>query len=455
MSMRENRTRLEKSDAYSLAELPAGYVWNDQNPAERLALLWAYWPQLQSHAAEIMKRPAMWECSSGCFLNLGPLYCDLDLGGLMQRWCAPEEGNPWLQRSADGRLFHVEYATYGLSGRFFGSRAVSMETGELTKELEIDRMQIKARPPFHGPFRRRRRRGVPWRLPTGLVRPVHNTYIKWLHWSEDPVALAYSIEDPGRRLENPTMKLHEVVSHFLPHPPVVVHVPHLSAHVPLRGYRLLPRMEVARAAEACADWYMDELLPAVPGVVQVLPRVSRLVVDVTRSASDPEVIPTRLPDGRLLRPAEPDNERRDMLAAYHRQHHNLLNLHLDTSLELHDSARLLTLQGVSGEDQPDVCIGFNPSHMAPGLDDILRALCAGHGFSCRVKPLFNGVPQRYRDDPRVVSIYLYIRRDLYLDESTRAKKPEGFRRLQALVLECAKAMHGIDDLRFTIYDLES
>lgn len=117
--------------------------------------------------------------------------------------------------------------------------------------------------------------------------------------------------------------------------------------------------------------------------------------------------------------------------------------HLSTSLEFHDSARLLTLRDASGEDQPDVCIGFNPSHIAPGLDDILRALCAEHGFSCRVKPMFSGVPQRYRDDPRVVSVHLYIRRDLYLDESTHAKKPEGFRRLQALVLECAKAMHGI------------
>lgn len=115
--------------------------------------------------------------------------------------------------------------------------------------------------------------------------------------------------------------------------------------------------------------------------------------------------------------------------------------HLHTSLEFHDSARLLTLRDASGEDQPDVCIGFNPSHIAPGLDDILRALCAGHGFSCRVKPMFSGVPQRYRNDPRMVSVHLYIRRDLYLDETTHAKKPEGFRRLQALVLECAKALH--------------
>ena len=46
MSMREYRTRYEKSDAYSLAELPAGYAWEEQSPAERQALLWAYCPQI-------------------------------------------------------------------------------------------------------------------------------------------------------------------------------------------------------------------------------------------------------------------------------------------------------------------------------------------------------------------------------------------------------------------------
>lgn len=117
--------------------------------------------------------------------------------------------------------------------------------------------------------------------------------------------------------------------------------------------------------------------------------------------------------------------------------------HLSTSLEFHHSARRLTLRDVSAEDGPDVCIGFNPSHIAPGLDATLRACCAGHGFSCKVKAMFSGVPQAYRDAPRVVSVHLYIWRGLYLDESTHAKKPEGFRHLQSLVLDCAKAMHGI------------
>ena len=46
MSKKPNRMRLEKSDAYSLAELPAGYAWEEQSPAERQALLWAYCPQI-------------------------------------------------------------------------------------------------------------------------------------------------------------------------------------------------------------------------------------------------------------------------------------------------------------------------------------------------------------------------------------------------------------------------
>lgn len=194
------------------------------------------------------------------------------------------------------------------------------------------------------------------------------------------------------------MSLMELAGHFLPHPPVVAQVISEPAqpepHLHLAGLLpAVPSVVTGNPERAAAHLHLAGLLPAVPGVV----------------TGDPERVAA----------------------------------HLHTSLEFHNSARLLTLQGVSGEDQPDVCIGFNPSHIAPGLDDILRALCAAHGFPCRVKAMFHGVPQDFQDDSRVVSVHLYIRRDLYLDESTHAKKPEGFRRLQSLVLECAKAMHGI------------
>lgn len=115
--------------------------------------------------------------------------------------------------------------------------------------------------------------------------------------------------------------------------------------------------------------------------------------------------------------------------------------HLSTSLEFHNSARLLTLHGVSGEGEPDVCIAFNPAHIAPGLDDTLRAGCARLGFSCAVKAMFSSVPPVFREDARVLSVHLYIRSGLYLKECADADKAGVYRRLQALVLDCAQTLH--------------
>lgn len=85
--------------------------------------------------------------------------------------------------------------------------------------------------------------------------------------------------------------------------------------------------------------------------------------------------------------------------------------------------------------RPEVCIGTDDFHTAKWLADLVGATCRGLGLSHARNTPFAGcyVPlSMYRQDSRVWSVMLEVRRDVYLDEA--ATRPhEGETRVADLV----------------------
>ena len=82
---------------------------------------------------------------------------------------------------------------------------------------------------------------------------------------------------------------------------------------------------------------------------------------------------------------------------------------------------------------PEICIGTDPQHTSLALRDLVVDHFVGHGFEVMLDKPFRGalIPNAfYGKDPRVQSIMVELRRDLYMDEATGKKVDVGFKRMQ-------------------------
>jgi hypothetical protein len=98
--------------------------------------------------------------------------------------------------------------------------------------------------------------------------------------------------------------------------------------------------------------------------------------------------------------------------------------------------------------QPEIGLGTDAFHTPPALRELARVYFAGHGLEVGVDVPFSGtfVPTRFwRSDPRVHSLMVEVRRDLYMDEATGAKNG-GFARIQDLLsgLRAVLAKHALE-----------
>lgn len=239
--------------------------------------------------------------------------------------------------------------------------------------------------------------------------------------------------------------------------PLLLHIPHASTRLPEADLLdfCLPPAAVHRELLRLTDWHADELFAAgFPAEQVVRADISRLVVDVERFADDAResaaavgmgATYVRTSRGETLRVLTPAR-RAELLERYYWPHHRALDglaaetlgrfgrcLILDAHTYPAEALPTQTEFGVT----PEIVLGTEEEHTSPALRAFAEGFFLRHGLDVAVDRPFRGamVPGAFHgNDPRVQSIMVEVRRDLYLDESTGERGP-GFGRVQKVVTE--------------------
>ena len=227
------------------------------------------------------------------------------------------------------------------------------------------------------------------------------------------------------------------------HPALVVHVPHASRHIPaqVRNGILLDDELLEHELDLMTDSFTDQIarraiaISGVPALVVAAP-VSRLVGDVERIPDDREpmntvgmgAVYTRTHDLRPLR-EHPDPT---LLDGWFHPHAANVTAAVDAALRAHGAGVLLDVHSYPSErlpyelaspddPRPQVCLGTDPTHTPSWL--IAEAVRAFDGLEIGLDTPFAGtyVPlAHYGTDPRVVSLMIELRRDIYMTETPPA-----------------------------------
>ena len=269
----------------------------------------------------------------------------------------------------------------------------------------------------------------------------------------------------GSTIPNQPMNF-EIISRASARPiPLVVHVPHSSTIIPpdIRQTLCLDDHALQRELLCMTDWYTDRLFDPVLelGGTLFVNRVSRMVVDPERFPDDTQevmatkgmgAVYTKTADGRALRTQMSPEDRTRLLEAYFHPYAKAFADLVSQMLDWH--GRCVILDGHSfpsvplpyelnqRTDRPHICLGTDDVHTPESLVSGIRNLCAAQGLRAEQNRPFAGtyVPLRYwHSDPRVSSVMMEIRRDLYMDERTGGETP-GLFRIRALVLRVMRMM---------------
>jgi N-formylglutamate deformylase len=233
---------------------------------------------------------------------------------------------------------------------------------------------------------------------------------------------------------------------------IVVHVPHSATLIPgeVRQQIVLDDEQLADELLCMTDWYVDELfaLPIGEALACVYP-VSRLVCDPERFENDDlepmaqrgmGVIYTATHTLGTLRPQVTPTQREDLLERYYRPHHRrlteavaqvmrsegrclIVDAHSYPSLPLPYELDQ-TPAGSQPRERPAICLGTDDYHTPPALRAAALAAFSARFDSVVCDEPFSGalVPAAFwRCEPRVHSIMVEVRRDLYMDEKTGAR----------------------------------
>jgi len=239
--------------------------------------------------------------------------------------------------------------------------------------------------------------------------------------------------------------------------PILVHLPHDSTVIPPadRADFLISASDLCLEQLRLTDWHTAALyVEGVPADSIVRAEVSRLVVDVERFADDRlercaalgmGATYVRTCDGRPLRTLSPER-RAELMARYYWPHHRRLDEAAAERLARFGRCVILDAHSFPTGPLPtqvdfsaplEIGVGTQPGHTSPELRALAEDFFRAHGFTVGVDIPFSGamVPNRFFGaEPRVQSLMIEVRRDLYMDESTGARHG-GFARMQAVLTE--------------------
>ena len=249
--------------------------------------------------------------------------------------------------------------------------------------------------------------------------------------------------------------------------PVIAHVPHGGTWIPsdVRANLVLDDDALAREIVRMTDWHTGSLFSCAAqlGGLVFENRLSRLVVDPERFTDDAEesmsrvgmgAVYLRTSDGADLRRDLRPEERERLLATYFWPYARALEQLVADLLDLFGrclivdghsfSSAPLPYELIQDPDRPAICIGTDLVHTPARVGSAIEARCRQLGLSVERDRPFAGtyVPLRfYRTDPRVASVMVEVRRDLYCDAETGRQTPafEAVRRDVRSIVEAALA----------------
>jgi len=239
--------------------------------------------------------------------------------------------------------------------------------------------------------------------------------------------------------------------------PLLLHLPHDSTVIPPadRADYLISAADLGLEQLRLTDWHTAALYAeGVPAADLVQAEVSRLVVDVERFADDRlercsafgmGATYVQTCDGRPMRVLSPER-RTELLDRYYWPHHHRLNEAAAERLARFGRCVILDAHSFPTGQLPtqvgfsaplEIGIGTQPGHTSPELRALAEDFFRAHGFTVGVDIPFSGaiVPNRFfGTEPRVQSLMIEVRRNLYMDEST-SERHDGFARIQAVLAD--------------------
>ena len=237
--------------------------------------------------------------------------------------------------------------------------------------------------------------------------------------------------------------------------PLFIHIPHDSVAIPALERRefLISNHDLHREILRLTDWHTGALYAEGVAADDILrAEVSRLVVDVERFADDRlercslvgmGATYVKTCDGRPLRSLS-SARRTELLDRFYWPHHHALDE--AAALRLTRFGRCVILDAhsfptgplptqVDFSTPPEIGIGTQSGHTSLELQALAEAFFRARGFGVGVDIPFSGaiVPNRFfGKEPRVQSLMIEVRRDLYMDEAT-GERHDGFERIQSLL----------------------
>jgi N-formylglutamate amidohydrolase len=239
--------------------------------------------------------------------------------------------------------------------------------------------------------------------------------------------------------------------------PLLLHIPHDATAIPAEDRRdfLLSEEELRAESLRLTDAHTAALYAeGLPPEDFVRAEVSRLVVDVERFADDAQepcarvgmgATYVRTSDGRPLRALTPQR-RAELMARHYWPHHRALDAAAVARLARFGRCLILDAHSyptgplptqLASGPSPEIGIGTQPGHTPPELSDLAVDFFRAHGYSVGVDVPFSGamVPNAcFGREPRLWSVMIEVRRDLYMDEVS-GERHAGFTRTQAVLAQ--------------------
>ena len=251
----------------------------------------------------------------------------------------------------------------------------------------------------------------------------------------------------------------------------ILHIPHASVAIP-QQYRktyLGGDAVIDRENLKLCDLHTDTLFlnPALPAIPLIYP-YSRIFVDVERFRDAKQEIMAARGMGALythgyalqrIRTLPSPKEQENMLRRYYDPHHAKLTELVDAQLAQHGKAliidchsfpsRRLPYEDPNERERPEICIGTDSFHTP---QSILGALCQtfdkGLLYPTELSLCGSIVPlKHYQKDPRVMSVMLEIRRDLFTHEPS-GKRNTRFEAMQLDIAHALKRLLSIPELPY-------
>ena len=229
---------------------------------------------------------------------------------------------------------------------------------------------------------------------------------------------------------------------------VLLHIPHSSLLIPSdeRAEYVVDAATLDAQNLALSDMHTHELY-VLPGAARAVFPVSRFLVDAERFCDDAEepmaargmgALYTVTTDLKPLRRFEGELRRRELMDRYYWPHHNGLDKTASEILAQHDRCLVIDCHSYPSrplpyemENQaswrPEIGIGSSKFHTPPLLLENIVGCFKDKGYEVGVDTPFSGalVPNAfYGRDKRISAFMIEVRKDLYMDETTGAKRPD-------------------------------